>query len=71
MEWLFDKDAKWAGTVRHLLGGIGAFFVGMGWVTEESVADVITSFDGLLASLAFIVAWGSSLYGKWRGEQEA
>jgi len=65
---------KVKGIVRHIVGGLGAFLVGMGYATPEETAGLTESLMQIFGSLAFIGGTGASVWDKIKntpiGEQE-
>lgn len=66
---MFNKDVLW-GTVRHIVGAVGAFVVALGYASADGVADALTNIDTIIGSVGVVVAFVTSIYAKITGKAE-
>jgi hypothetical protein len=67
---MFNKEVLW-GTVRHIVGAVGAFVVALGYASADGVADALGSIDTIIGSAAVVVAFVASVVAKIKGTDAA
>ncbi len=59
---------KTSGVIRHAVGAVGSFLVGLGWTDADSVASLLASLDAIVGGIMTVTAFVASIIAKIKGD---
>ena len=65
-----QKSEKLKGTIRHALGAISAFVVGLGFLSQTDAATAVDGINGIVAGVLGLIGVAGAFRASWKSKEK-